>query len=92
MHLIQFFKGRVNLLERKNGSPGSHGSIDKQSSPSHPTTSKFLTKNRTIITQNHQNQVEWKSHNYRVKETISIQNSRRSRDTEQTGPTSTCGR
>ena len=37
------------------------------------------------------NQVEWKSENYRIKETTSIQTGRRDRDTEQAGPTSTCG-
>ena len=41
---------------------------------------------RTII-----NQVEWKSDNYRMKETTSIQTGKRGRDMEWAGPISTCG-
>ena len=37
------------------------------------------------------NRVEWKSDNYRIKETTSIQTGRKGRDMEQAGPTSTCG-
>ena len=38
------------------------------------------------------NLVEWKSDNYRIKETIFIQTGRRGRDAGQAGPTSTHGR
>ena len=37
------------------------------------------------------NQVEWKSDNYGIKETTSIQTGRRGADAEWAGPTPTCG-
>ena len=54
----------------------------------HENYSKNIEK---LSLRNVRNQVEWKSDNYGIKETTSIQTSRRGGDMEWPGPTSTCG-
>ena len=52
------------------------GDIDKHSSPPPTTTLKLQLKYRTTFTQTVRNQVEWKSDNYRIKETTSVHTGR----------------
>ena len=59
------------------------GSIGRHGSPLSTTTSKLQLKYRTTISQK---QVEWKSDNYRSKETTTIQTGRRGTDMEYVDP------
>ena len=79
--LFKFFTLCMNLFSIKfletsmqDGDVGRHGS------PLHTTTSKLLLRNI-------RNRMEWKSDNYRIEETTSIQTGRRHADAEQAGPT-----
>ena len=95
MHLIlkgerkSFFKEAFGLkllvASVQDGGIGKHGS------PLHTSTSKLQLKYRTTSLRTISNWVEWKSDNYEIKETTSIQTGRRDGDAEQADPTSTYG-
>ena len=76
---VDTVKNSIELLDA--GTSRQDGSIGKHNLPPHTTTSKLQLKYRTTITQNCQKSVEWKSENYRIKETTSIQTVGRHADT-----------
>ena len=70
---------------------GKDSSIGRHDLPLRTTTSKLQLKYRTTKLKTIRNQVKWKSDEYRIKETTSIQTSRRGADVEQAGQTPTYG-
>ena len=68
------------------------GSTGKHSLPSHTTHTNYKYTIEQPSLRTVRNRVEWKSDNYKIRETTSIQTGRMGRDAEQAGPTLTCGR
>ena len=95
MHLIlkgerkSFFKEAFGLkllvASVQDGGIGKHGS------PLHTSTSKLQLKYRTTSLRTIRNQAEWKSDNYGIKETTSIETGRRGADVEWARFSPTCG-
>ena len=83
--VIHLYHITIHLYDYKvSRTSGQDGDIGKQGLPPHTTTSKLQLKYRTsLITV--RNQVEWKSNNYRTKETTSIPTGRQGRDNEMGG-------
>ena len=82
-----------DVIQKIKNRPGqTSGQDDRHSSPLHTTIPKLQLKYRKPSLRTISNRVEWKSDNYKIRETMSIQTGRMGRDAEQAGPTLTCGR
>ena len=81
LNKTQFLLHRNSIwISCQDGATGRHGS------PICTTTSKLQLKYRTTTLRTIRNQVEWKSGNYGIKETTSIQTGRRGTDMKQLVP------
>ena len=80
-----------DVIQKIKNRPGqTSGQDDRHSSPLHTTIPKLQLKYRKPSLRTIRNRVEWKSDNYKIKETTSIETGRRGADMDWGGPTSTC--
>ena len=75
----------MSLDKKRLRTSGQDGSVGRHGLPPCTATSKSQLNYRTIILRTFKNQVEWKSDNYGIRETTSIQTGRRTADAEWAG-------